>query len=237
MSTFIRESGKYKPYELQHRFRKRIFLIFKIIILIFIFHLAISHLFLFTLSIEKEAMEPTFSKGDRLLVTPLTYGPFIPFSADSRIFTIQTPERGDLVVYLPEQVRTKKIIYRFTDPVVSFFTLQHVQSASKLLREQYPQYMIRRVIGIPKDTIELRGNEIYIRTEGQEQIVNDFHNNYISQPVYGDKKFTLAEDEYFILSDNRNFGLDSRHFGPVASSGIIGKVIFVYFPFSRFGSP
>lgn len=79
MSTFIRESGKYKPYELQHRFRKRVFLLIKILFFIFILHLIISHFFLFTVSVEAEAMEPGFRHGDRVLVTPLIYGPLFTF--------------------------------------------------------------------------------------------------------------------------------------------------------------
>ena len=237
MSTFIRESGKYKPYELQHRFRKRVFLLIKILFFIFILHLIISHFFLFTVSVEAEAMEPGFRHGDRVLVTPLIYGPSLPFSKERKIFSINPPERGDLVVYFSEHLRSKKILYRIADPVVKFFTLQRVRSISKMVREQYPQYMVRRVVGIPGDTVELRENEIFIRSEGQEQLVKDIGEERASQPVYGRTDFSLAEDEYFILSDNRNAGIDSRHFGPVSSSGIAGKVFFTYFPFSRFGTP
>jgi signal peptidase I len=237
MSTFIRESGKYKPYELQHRFRKKLFSLGKIIILICILYLFVAWLFCFTVSVGSEAMEPTFGSGNRLLATPLLYGPALPFTADRRIFTIRPPSRGDVVVYVPQHLRTKEVIYRIADPIVNFFTLQQVRSVSKITREQYPRHLVRRVAGIPGDTIELRGKKIFIRTSGKEQIIKDFHPTETARPVHGRTTFPLGENEYFLLSDNRNRGLDSRHFGPVDGSGIAGKVFFIYYPLKEFGTP
>lgn len=237
MSTFIRESGKYKPYELQHRFRKKIFALVKIIILIFILYLLVSWLFCFTVGVGSEAMEPSFAKGAGLLATPFFYGPALPFTIDRRIFTIRPPSRGDVVVYIPKHLRSKEVIYRIADPIVNFFTLQRIRSVSNMVREQYPQQLVRRVAGIPGDTIELRGKEIFLRTSGKEQIIKDFHPKETAQPVYGNTTFTLGENEYFLLSDNRSKGIDSRHFGPVDGGGIAGKVFFTYYPLKNFGTP
>jgi signal peptidase I len=237
MSTFMRESGKYKPYELQHRFRKKIFALVKIIILVFLLYLLVSWLFCFTVSVGSEAMDPTFGSGNSLLATPLLYGPALPITADRRIFTIRPPSRGDVVVYIPKHLRSKEVIYRIADPIVNFFTLQRVRSVSKITREQYPQYLVRRIVGIPGDTIELRGKEIFIRTSGKEQIIKDFHPTETALPVYGNTTFPLGENEYFLLSDNRSKGIDSRHFGAVDGGGIAGKVFFIYYPLKDFGTP
>ena len=49
-------------------------------------------------------------------------------------------------------------------------------------------------------------------------------------------KIELGEDEYFILGDNRLISKDSRYFGPVTKSEIIGKVVFRLFPFNKIGT-
>lgn len=237
MSTFIRDSGQYKPYELQHRFRKRIFVLIKLIILIFFLHLFITHFCLFTMEIDNSAMEPTLKTGDRLLISPLPYGPYIPFSGSRRLFSLHPPERGDLVLYRPEHPASGMFVHRFIDPVVRFFTLQRVQSVSAEVRRQYQKNLIRRVVAVPGDTIELRGPEIFIRSNGQEQLVANVGGEADSGQNFGYTEFTAGPGEYFLLSDDRQNSIDSRHFGPVPGERIAGKVFFVYFPFKRFGSP
>lgn len=237
MSNFIRDTGKYKPYELQHRFRKRIFLLIKLIILIFFIHLFISHIFIFTNRVNAAAMAPTLRRGNLIFVSPLPYGPFVPFSDSKRLFTLKNPERGDIVVYFPEEMRSKKVIYKIIDPVVRFFTLQNVASVSTDLRKSYPREMIRRVVGTPGDIIEIQNNEILIKTSGQEQVIQDYNPESQKRPLYGETRYVLGEEEYFLLGDNRQMCIDSRHFGPVPKKDIIGRVLFVYFPFNSFGTP
>lgn len=81
--------------------------------------------------------------------------------------------------------------------------------------EQY----IKRVVGVPGDVIKLDGNQVIIN--GEE--VNSKNIGAVSIPTT--VEFTLAEDEFFVLGDNRVDALDSRHFGVVPKSYIKALVI------------
>jgi len=50
-------------------------------------------------------------------------------------------------------------------------------------------------------------------------------------------EYSIGEDEYFVMGDNRNNSADSRVFGPISSDKIFGKVIYIYAPLSRIGIP
>ena len=88
--------------------------------------------------------------------------------------------------------------------------------------------IIKRVIGMPGDTVAIKNGDIYINDEK----INDEY-------AYGEtsdyERIILDDDEYFILGDNRLISKDSRYFGPVKEKDIKGKVIFRIFPFSKFG--
>ena len=97
-----------------------------------------------------------------------------------------------------------------------------------LKEEKDDEIIIKRVIGMPGDTVLIKDNKIYIN----DKVIDDFH-------AYGEtsdySKITLGSDEYFILGDNRLVSKDSRYFGPVKEKDIKGKVVFRLFPFSKFG--
>ena len=83
-------------------------------------------------------------------------------------------------------------------------------------------YIIKRVIGIPGDTIEIKDNVIYVNDIAIEE-------DYVKEKMITANipKFTLANDEYFICGDNRNNSLDSRSeiLGPITKDEIFGKII------------
>jgi len=87
--------------------------------------------------------------------------------------------------------------------------------------------LIKRVVGLPGETVEMRGQAIYINGEALDE-------SYIKEPCHinrcSDRIWELAEGEYFMMGDNRNNSRDSRRFGPVPLSKIVGQVIFRYWP-------
>ncbi|MGB4627819.1 MAG: signal peptidase I [Erysipelotrichaceae bacterium] len=89
--------------------------------------------------------------------------------------------------------------------------------------------LIKRVIGLPGDTIKCLDGKIYINNEEKSNEYGYGSNLQFSQ-------ITLKEDEYFVMGDNRENSLDSRYFGPVTSEQILGTTDFIIFPFNRFGS-
>jgi len=89
--------------------------------------------------------------------------------------------------------------------------------------------LIKRLIGLPGDTIEARDGRIWINGVA----INE---TYVSGPLGYVNRWTLATNEYFLLGDNRNNSSDSHSWGPVPKENIIGKAVFRYWPLELFGT-
>jgi len=88
--------------------------------------------------------------------------------------------------------------------------------------------IIKRVIGMPGDTISCKDSIIYINDE----VYDDNHAYGITTDF---AKLTLGDDEYFVLGDNRKISKDSRVFGPIKREKILGQANIVIFPFDEIG--
>ena len=92
--------------------------------------------------------------------------------------------------------------------------------------------LIKRVVGLPGETVELRDQEIFINGELLDEA-------YIKEACRttrcGDNTWQLGHNEYFMMGDNRNNSRDSRRFGPVPLEKIVGQVIFRYWPVASVG--
>ncbi len=85
---------------------------------------------------------------------------------------------------------------------------------------------IKRVIGIPGDTIQIHDGLLYLNNELQEE-------TYIKEDMVGSfGPYTVPEDSYFMLGDNRNNSLDARYWRNtyVPEDTILGKAMFTYYP-------
>ena len=89
--------------------------------------------------------------------------------------------------------------------------------------------IIKRIIGMPGETIEITNGVIYIN----DKRYNDIY-SYGETSDY--QKVTLKDDEYFILGDNRLISKDSRYFGPIKAESIIGTAVYRLYPFTKIGS-
>ena len=87
-------------------------------------------------------------------------------------------------------------------------------------------YYVKRVIGLPGETIEIRENEIYI--DGK-LLKEDYEVTEMTDPGLAAQAITLGEDEYFVLGDDRENSEDSRHeeVGNVKRRYIYGKAWFI----------
>lgn len=122
---------------------------------------------------------------------------------DEISYRFETPKRGDIVVFKYPQ-----------DP---------------------SQYFIKRIIGLPGDRIIIKNGRVYLYDEKskQEKILDE--SGYLSPTVLTPGKIDviLAEDEFFVLGDNRSSSLDSRTFGPIASPFIVGRAWIRGWPFNK----
>lgn len=88
--------------------------------------------------------------------------------------------------------------------------------------------LIKRVIGLPGETIKYRNNHLYINGE----IIED---SYAFGNTSNFREITLGDDEYFLMGDNRQISLDSRALGIIKEAEIEGTVGIVLFPFNKIG--
>ena len=83
--------------------------------------------------------------------------------------------------------------------------------------------LIKRIIGLPGETLEVKGNKLYINGK---YVKEDFEHDDTKDFVYNDKK-EIPEGYYFVMGDNRNNSLDSRRLGYFDfEDDVIGKVFF-----------
>ena len=124
-----------------------------------------------------------------------------------------------------ERIFINKFVYRFEpidrgDVVVFWYPLDRSKS------------FIKRVIGLPGETIEIRSGHLYVDAkELQEPYVPAF---YLDGGSYSSRR--IPPDEFFVMGDHRDSSNDSRMFGTVPRDYIYGKAVFAYWPVGHFGS-
>ena len=128
-----------------------------------------------------------------------------------------TLENGDVLIL-------NKFKYRF-------FDIKRGDIIS--LENDDTKYLIKRVIGLPGDSISIKDNTLYINGEV-------YIENYLEEGlVYDDFELTslgyqvIPDDMYFVLGDNRADSVDSREIGLVSKDDIIGKISFRIWPLNK----
>lgn len=95
------------------------------------------------------------------------------------------------------------------------------------------QRYIKRIIGLPGETIEIKNGKVDVyNSNGILQVLDEF--NYLQESVatFGNIEIQLSEGEYFVLGDNRVASSDSRSWGKLPRENIIGRVFLRVWPFA-----
>lgn len=90
------------------------------------------------------------------------------------------------------------------------------------------QEYIKRLVGLPGDTIRVESGQLYVN----DQLVDE---PYIAAAPNYPGEWLVPDGQYFVLGDNRNNSYDSHNWGPVPGDYVVGKAVFIYWPFERLG--
>lgn len=174
--------------------------------------------------IPSTSMVPTLEVGDFILVNKYDYGLRLPVIR-TKVWEVGQPQRGDVMVFFPPHKPTT--------------------------------YFIKRVIGVPGDIIEYRDKVLYVNGVQAEQKL--LARLPVSQPEYSLFEEQLGEvshnirtvdarrfrdnfrvevrpGHYFMMGDNRDNSSDSRVWGQVPESAIVGKAVAVWMHWDDFFS-
>ena len=121
-----------------------------------------------------------------------------------------------------------KLSYRFKDPErydIIVFPYQYEENT----------YYIKRIIGMPGETIQINDGHVYINGEFLETEI--YGAEVMNSPGIAAEPIVLGEDEYFVLGDNRNHSSDSRDpsVGVLTRDNLIGKAWVRIYPFDEMG--
>lgn len=165
-------------------------------------------------------------------------------------------KRGERVmafdILTGDQLFVDRVTYHFMPPKVGqgfVFRTDNIHSPEMRDRrtgEQLRQYYIKRLVGVPGDKLEVRqpvllrngapitGAEAFAANNGQQGKYRGYSNTgLLSQG----QVLTVPPQSYFAMGDNSNNSEDGRYWGFVPAKDVVGRPIFVYYPFTRHWGP
>jgi signal peptidase I len=158
--------------------------------------------------VEGQSMEPNIHNNQRLVVEKVSY-------------RFHLPERGDIVVLKPPNWQPLQL----DQSIIAWFCTVLPLDCAK----DVPDPLIKRVIALPGETIEIRDGNVYIDGQFLEE-------PYLEQATYGTLSArVISPDHVFVMGDNRGASNDSRSFGEVALSNLIGRAWWRYWPAEDMG--
>ena len=203
--------------------------------------------------IPSGSMVPTLAIGDFILVSKFSYGLRIPFT-QVEVLPLAEPKRGEIIVFIYPPSQSE-------DPLCWLKTIPHTLSFGLVPGPECGIDYIKRIVGEPGDTIEVRDNLLFINGEEQRrqyQDTYDYTNDRCStepmkryeedleglpHPVLQSQglsfggisnygPITVPEGHFFVMGDNRDNSADSRVWGFVPRENVRGKAELVWLSFN-----
>ncbi len=162
--------------------------------------------------VQQSSMENTLFSNQQLIVDKLSYN-FVE------------PKRGDIIIFLENGEKGTLIedAVRTVDSMVSLVFNKDINIKNSLL--------VKRVIGIPGDEVDIKNGYVYINGEKLEE-------TYVKGETFsGEFKLPIKveQNKLFVLGDNRMASKDSRKFGLINYNQIEGKAVYRIYPLNKIG--
>ena len=167
--------------------------------------------------IPSESMEPTLTKGQRILVNRLGN-------------RFNDPKVGEIMVFHPPKGADDSLC---GNPQQGPDQDHHACTVPT--KDRSSQNFVKRVVGLPGDTLLIRGGHVIRNGKPANE---PFVKNPPCEPDPSGcnlPQFKVPPGMYFMMGDNRGASLDSRFWGPVPRAWIIGGAFFTYWPPNRIG--
>ncbi len=150
-----------------------------------------------------------------IVVVPIRYFVFQPFLVKGASMEPSFHDGDYLII--------DELTYRLRDPQRGEVVVFH-----------YPfdpsQRFIKRVIGLPGETVETKNGQVIItRVDGAQETLKEPYINELF-PLLEDIKVSLKSNEYFVMGDNRSHSFDSRKWGAVSENYVVGRVVIRAWP-------
>ena len=125
--------------------------------------------------------------------------------------------------YNGDYLLVDELIYRFREPQRGEVIVFRHSGDS-------PSYFIKRIIGLPNEKVVIEGNRVTIFRDDKQIALNE---TYIKRGSADQFEVVLDSDEYFVLGDNRGYSFDSRKWGPLKKSQVVGLTRLRLWPLNQ----
>jgi signal peptidase I len=144
-------------------------------------------------------------------------------------FYIPSPSMEDTLL-IRDRVLVNKLSYRLHDINRGDIVVFHRTAAElELAGPDEPKDVIKRVIALPGETIEIRDNQVLI---DDQLLLEPYLNESTAMPDFGPE--VVPEDQIFVMGDNRNLSSDSRgELGTIETDRVVGRAFFLFWPLDR----
>ena len=180
--------------------------------------------------VQQRSMFPTLKENERLWLN--RWGRT----------TKKLPEKGDIITFeAPSVTKVAKEDIDLNNPVAIYKNEPQtlLGKFSYYVLESGKKSYIKRVIAVPGDYVEIKNGGVYINGEKLQEdylqpgVVTDMIQGNSEESYFNN--FTVPDDCVFAMGDNRPGSTDCRSFGCIPLEKIEGKVLFRFWPFSKFG--
>lgn len=168
--------------------------------------------------------------------------------------TGRTAARGDRIlsfdILTGDQLFVDRVSYHFAKPKVGqgfvFRTGGLPELHSMMPQAPRDQYYIKRLVGIPGDTLEIRDNTLYRNNEPitgapafdrNARLEDNFPGYRNEGRLSPGSTLVVPPEQYAAFGDNSASSLDSRYWGSIPAKDVIGKPLLIYYPFTRRWGP